>query len=140
MSKNPYSKRTLGGPAKDVDEDAVAKRYDRSRWSVPQCAAAFGIGDQRVRSILRRQGIELRGRTRDLDPGAVVRAYGHFGDYTKVAHALGVAVKRVTAILDEAGVPHGTSRLVSPQGSLSREALERRAAWQTGPTEGARTS
>jgi phage antirepressor YoqD-like protein len=125
--KNPYSRgRGPGAFGERVDEEVVARRYTGSGWSVPQCARAFGIGTRRVRSILRSHGVELRGNKKDLDPGAVVRAYAQFRNYSTVARLLGVSEERITQILDENSIQHDSSRWVAPQASRSRAAAARR--------------
>jgi hypothetical protein len=130
MRNNPYPRnRALGGRANPVDEAAVVRRYDISKWTIPQCSAAFGIGPQRVRDILHKHHVELRGRTRILEPADVIRAYELWGDYSKVARILGIGTVRVTDILDEVGIAHNSSRRVPPEGSRSRTAEARRAAW-----------
>jgi hypothetical protein len=140
---NPYRKgRSPGAFGERVDEDALVRRYTGNHWSIQQCARAFGIGRSRARTILLDHGVELRGNKKELDPGTVIRAYDHFGNYGTVARLLGVDPERVTQILDEHGIGHDSSRCVAPAVLTPARChdLPARAASRPGQVTGTRTA
>lgn len=136
MPKNPYSGgRNLVALAHRIDEDTLIRRYAQDKWSVSQCAKAFGISVKRARDILRSYGVELRGRKSELDPEAVLRAYAKLGNYNAVGRLLGADPSRVVRILDENDVQHDSPAEVPDFGnrSAANAARRRRLAAEPGP-------
>ena len=109
MTAPPRRARAFSRLARpDVDEAALARRYQRDTWTVAECARRFGISERQVREVLDRHGIARRRHAvAAVDPGVVVAAYRRHQSIPSVAIMLGTSRDAVQAVLDQAGVPHG---------------------------------
>lgn len=93
-----------GGPSRyrEIDDDAIAKRYVNTTMSVSECARSFGVSYARVKTILDARGIEVR-RRKEPDEDAVVAAYQTYRSALATAAACNIGVKKVREILKNAG-------------------------------------
>jgi hypothetical protein len=105
-----------GGPRREIDQDALVKRYTRAGWSMARCGRAFGISTDRVRSILRARGVQLRGAP-GLDEAAIVAAYQRHHSVSFLANTLGKEDRVIRAVL----AAHGVDIQRPPRPSLSRK-------------------
>ena len=123
-----------GGPL--VDEQRLALRYARDKWTITQCARRFGIGYNQARGILLRSNVELRppGRPVVLDEDAVLRAYDRHRSVVYVAIAMGADDGSVRAILDKHSVPHSTPPRPGDTDSQNRRTRAGRVRPATGPS------
>ena len=122
-----------GGPL--VDEQRLALRYTRDKWTIEECARRFGIGGNQARSILLRNNVELRPRRQRpvLDEDAVLRAYARHRSYVYVAIAMGTDDGNVRAILDKHGVPHSAPARPRDTASQNTPTRAGRVRPATGP-------
>ena len=103
-----YSFRRRVGPF--VDEQALIRRYTRDGWTLAECGRRFSISTHLARTILVRNGIELRAARPavPVDEDAVVGAYRKHRSLRYVAKVMRTSQENVAAILDAHGEPHST--------------------------------
>jgi hypothetical protein len=93
-----------------VDEQALIRRYTRDGWTPAECGRRFSISTHLARTILVRNGIELRAArpAGPVDEDAVVGAYRKHRSLRYVAKVMRTSQQIVAAILDAHGEPHST--------------------------------
>ena len=103
-----YSFRCRVGPF--VDEQALIRRCTRDGWTLAECGRRFSISTHLARTILVRNGIELRAAhpAVPVDEDAVVGAYRKHRSLRYVAKVMRTSRENVAAILDAHGEPHST--------------------------------
>lgn len=106
MEARPRKKRFGGGGGplrnRDVNEEAVARRFVTAKLTLAECGRLFGITPERVKRILDKQGIDPS--RPPLDPQAVVSAYAQFNSVALAARVNDVSLEKAGEILDARGI------------------------------------
>ena len=103
-----YSFRRRVGPF--VDEQALIRRCTRDGWTLAECGRRFPVSTHLARTILVRNGIELRAACPAVPVAedAVAGAYRKHRSLRYVAKVMRTSQENVAAILDAHGEPHST--------------------------------
>lgn len=92
-----------GGPRRDIDDDALVKRYVRARAPATECARAFRVSRARVKAVLAAHDIELRARTTPGD-ARTADVFRRQRTVAFTAQALGTDDETVRAALGRQGI------------------------------------